>query len=845
MKKRCIHLTLLCLLTTVQLVATNYGLHFNSHSSPASQRTSLWLNNGNPFAFNKEFTIRFLITLRQEPIFGNIFCIQTNDGQTISAVFSNNGNTNMPALIVNERIYPMEHLNITPEHFETEVLLKICKKDGYLAFNFLGKEITAPVKLEQTNSLQITFGKRPQQQDHIDVAPINLRDVKVDIDGKPVYHWELKQHNDSICYDLLQGIPAVAHNPHWLMDDHVEWKHIYSFHSNDHIQTAFNPNENLFYIVNNNKIVTFCATDGKQDTIKVKGGYRAMMYSNHVTYIPQNQTLLSYSLSKRRISIFDFNTCHWNLETQEEDEPFFSNHSYCTNDSIAYFWGGYGFYHYKNTLHRMNLKDYSIEKCNYQPKISPRCASASALVGNKLYIFGGFGNNSGKQELPCTYYYDLQVINLETMTSQKIWSVDSVKNNFLMASTMYFNSQDSSFYAASTEYGGMLIKISLNEPRWKYVSKSIFKHLIFKDFTFEFYQASKFDRMYLVLNKQMNDGAHHVEIYSIECPLYDDNVTQQSHFLDSVPSNIHTINWCLSVAAIAIFIFFLLRWKYKRGEEKCSEYPNVEMQCDTGTDSYLQTESMKKESYLPPKSSIYILGKFCVIDKEGNDITTLFTPRTKSLLVLLLLYSEKNEKGIVLKKVDELIWNDKDKEAARNNRNVYISKLKILLARVGNITILNDKMHYRIQLGDDIFFDYHEVISQITTEEVENLTKEKLELLLKGALLPDSDSEWLDDFKSDYSNRALYFLVHMLNIEMAKGNDDLAQNIAEAIFSHDTLNEEALSAQCFILNKKGITGIAKGVYDKFCREYQKCMNEQYSKTFYDVCNNVKYFSHTQ
>lgn len=838
MKKRCIHLILLCLLTTVQLVATNYGLHFNSHSSPASQRTSLWLNNGKPFVFNEEFTLRFSIALRQEPIFGNIFCIQTNDGQTISVVFSNDGNTNMPALIVNECIYPMEHLNITDELIETEVLFKIRKKDGYIAFHFLGKEITVPVKLEQTNSLQIIFGKRPQQQDHIDVAPINLRDVKVNIDEN-IYHWQLKQHDDSICYDLLQGIPAVAHNPHWIMDDHVELKQIYSLHSNEHIQTAFNPDENLFYIVHNNKIIVFCATDGKQDTIKVEGGYRAMMYSNYVTYIPQNQTLLSYNLSKRRVSIFDFNTCHWSLETQEEDEPFFSNHSYSANDSIAYFFGGYGFYHYKNTLYRMNLKDYSIEKCDYQPEISPRCASASALVGNNLYIFGGFGNNSGKQELPRTYYYDLQVINLETMTSQKIWSVDSAENNFLMASTMYFNSQDSSFYAASTEYGGMLIKISLNEPRWEYVSKSIFKHLTFKDFTFDFYQAPQFNRMYLVLNKQMNDGTHYVEIYSIECPLFDDNVTQQSHFSDSTSSNAHIISWCLFVTAIVISIFFLLRWKCKKEEEKRSENPNVEMLCDAVTDSYssLQTKNIKEKSYFPSKSSICILGKFRVIDKEGNDITTLFTPRAKSLLVLLLLHSEKNEKGILLKKVDELIWNDKDKEAARNNRNSYISKLRILLARVGNITILNDKMYYRIQLGDDIFFDYHEVISQITTEEVENLTKEKLELLLEGALLPDSDSEWLDDFKSDYSNQTLMFLIHALYVEMTKGNDDLVQSIAEAIFSHDALNEEALLAQCFILNKKGMTGIAKNVYDKFCREYQKCMNEKYSKTFYDVCNN--------
>lgn len=50
--------------------------------------------------------------------------------------------------------------------------------------------------------------------------------------------------------------------------------------------------------------------------------------------------------------------------------------------------------------------------------------AASALVGDELYIFGGIGNNSGKQELSSHYYYDLHAINLKTMKSRKIWEAD-------------------------------------------------------------------------------------------------------------------------------------------------------------------------------------------------------------------------------------------------------------------------------------------------------------------------------------------------------------------------------------------------------------------------------------
>lgn len=51
------------------------------------------------------------------------------------------------------------------------------------------------------------------------------------------------------------------------------------------------------------------------------------------------------------------------------------------------------------------------------------------------------------------------------------------------------------------------------------------------------------------------------------------------------------------------------------------------------------------------RSAISLLGTFNVRDKDGNDITGAFTPRLKSLLVLLVLYTEKNKQGILTKKL--------------------------------------------------------------------------------------------------------------------------------------------------------------------------------------------------
>lgn len=50
------------------------------------------------------------------------------------------------------------------------------------------------------------------------------------------------------------------------------------------------------------------------------------------------------------------------------------------------------------------------------------------------------------------------------------------------------------------------------------------------------------------------------------------------------------------------------------------------------------------------RASISLLGCFNVRDKDGNDITSNFTPRLKHLLILLILYTEKMRKVFWLPK---------------------------------------------------------------------------------------------------------------------------------------------------------------------------------------------------
>lgn len=828
---------LLILLNLISSVfSNNYGLHFKSHSVAGSQRTSLLLNDLKPFTLKNEFTLSFDLTLREEPPFGNIFSIQTSDGQTIDVIFTTEDKKKyVPAIVINGAINLLE----TPiDTSDTSFATTLSKKENKIILTYNKKSISFPIHLEKTKDINLIFGVSTAR-DRLDVAPINIHDIRIFENKRNTYHWELKQHNGNICYDLVQQAPAVAINPHWIINDHIEWKSLYSIKTEEKIQIAFNPTKNVFYLVQQNLIHSFNPETNDTQTIEIKHGHRAMMYSNYLEYDTLTNELLSYSIENNLISRFDFQKQSWSLTEENTDEPAYANHTWAVSDSMAYTFGGYGFYHFKNSLFCLDPKRNTIAECQYTPSITPRTSSASAIVGDELYIFGGRGNSSGRQELPAQYYYDLYAINLKTMKSRKIWEKNNVEIPFIQATTMYFVPEDSSFYAATTEHGGILIKLSLKEPTWEYVSKAINAKLSYKDIVFNLYQAPNHEKMYLVIDKRLNDENlnHDLTIYSIDCPLLENNQTEQ---ILVTPWYHHKALLPSLILVLIIFVFLIGLNIFKKRISHKVQLPKAKQNLDIERPMPMEVITEKKY-FDRSKSSISLLGGFNVKDKSGKDITADFTPRAKSLLIILLLYSEKYPQGILVKKLDDIIWADKDEESARNNRNVYMRKLRLLLESIGHIEVANDKSYFRINIDNEVFFDYHVALTHIA--QIENkesndseLIDKILELLLYGALLPNTTYDWLDDFKENYSSTSITLLTNLLSRELNKGNDNAALRIADTIFLHDPLNEEALSAKCSILYNQRMKGIAKNVYDKFCKEYNESLGEKYKVSFTDICN---------
>lgn len=161
----------------------------------------------------------------------------------------------------------------------------------------------------------------------------------------------------------------------------------------------------------------------------------------------------------------------------------------------------------------------------------------------------------------------------------------------------------------------------------------------------------------------------------------------------------------------------------------------------------------KPQPDIHKKSSILFLDGFQVWDKNGADITKSFTPILKQLLILIILYSVNNKKGISNVTLRELLWFDKTDESAQNNRRVNIRKLKLLLEKLDGVELVKESTYWALKFTH-AYCDYIDVCNWIDkVKNKEPITAENINdlplNLLSGQLLPYVQTDWLDSFKSD------------------------------------------------------------------------------------------------
>ncbi len=886
---------MLLALAPQRIDANTYGFMLFSNDSPKRNISCLLLNQGEPIAIKDHLRLAFRLDTRKAPVFGRVVSLQANDGEVISLNFSYSDKTKafLPGIELNNKVYSVAYpLYAAKPVSDIPAEISLDREHGTVTVKFGQKEKTVSYDFKQKSEVKIYFGNTAAEQVRFDTAPVNVWDVQVDRNHKPLYFWELRNHRASETYDKIEQAVATGTNGRWLNDDHTKWKHVFRTKAGLRTQYAYNAKDNIFYIVDDKQITVFHPATGARETHQVKG-HRAMPRSKYLYYNNEDGNLYSYNLTSRRIIKFNFQSWSWDNDEETKDGPFYINHSLsAAPGNMAYAFGGYGFYKFTNKLFRLDFNSGKIEELNYSPKITPRTEMASCVVGDKLYVLGGYGNEEGKQELPVVVYKDLWEINLKTLKARQVYNATNMVD-IVFNANMYYSSDRHVFYVGSSTK--KLMAVNAEKADWQFITDTLPTLLRGSEPNYNTYINETAGKVYYVVNKDKSGENTELNIFTVDLPLTDgtsaENVPaeQADHYGSLL---VRYLIWFASMAIIFGLAYRFYRRKKKTtaahlpatsipsaSEATAAEATAAEADAGKATPTAVESHEgstntsidkmptatateasapaapapaastsaapapaatkpadegkIEFTTPLPHRSAIYMLGNFQVWDRNGENITTKFTRRTRDLLIIMFLYSKRRQGNIEIRTLDELLWGNMAGDAARNNRSVYISKLRSLLDQVGDMELTNDKISYKLNLSADVFFDYGEALElmdEVDHSDDEDVARRLLQILLQGPLLPSMSIEWLDQFKGNFSSRVITLLNRSLIQAERDGKPGAALQIAQCIMTHDPFNEEAMFAQCRILKRQSL-GMAKMVYDKFCQTYEQAMGEPYGVPF--------------
>ncbi len=229
------------------------------------------------------------------------------------------------------------------------------------------------------------------------------------------------------------------------------------------------------------------------------------------------------------------------------------------------------------------------------------------------------------------------------------------------------------------------------------------------------------------------------------------------------------------------------------------------------------------QKVIPPvanENKILLFGDFKAINKDGQNVTELFTPKVRELFLFTLINTLKNGIGADVQETDEMLWAGISSRKASNNRAVTLNKLRKILQQFKGIEINSENGTLTIAAEDSFYSDYIET-SQLC-QIPQGMTKQQLNLFFdrvkRGRFLKGIDWIWLDDIRGFIGNQVIDNLLKLASIYKQEENLKQIEKVAERIMEYDDLNEEAVYLQIWALQKANNLHLAKFNFNSFTKK---------------------------
>lgn len=645
---------------------------------------------------------------------------------------------------------------------------------------------------------------------YLDAFPFAIRNLKYVGDSKK-YFFPLGESSGEVAHSTNGEISGLIRNPEWLYRTHMKWRKIQELPETEIAAVCLDTTDNLLYLYTSSHLYVYTvATDemtinfhpyGEMFRFSKGGGVNYEYYddSGELILINNNRitgepaTLARYNtLTDSIIAVGDSH-----LGGRYHHNSVFKNNR---GDRIYQF-GGFARMQYHNSFHVLDTSTLTWDVAEFsgaviEPRFYTSVGAGTGEDSRDIYLYGGYGNETGRQDDGGKYFYDLFRINPEEKVVEEIYdfnlgNFDKVpcRDLIVKADEKVMYTMCYSQYMPSSSLA--LFRFDWGDGSCMAVSDSI-PFLSQKISTQVHLFESRLSKCLICVIQEFSDSqSSTIKLYKLSTPLAKESIM----FTPGEPQGRKLT--IIAVIVLGALISCLLIVIYKRRSALHIEVHDVpdEDECVAETEEINAGDEHEAGETDKMRNSVLMFGDFTIFDRQGRDVTYLFSSKLRQLFFLIFFHTfRKNSSGISSNEISSVIWPDKELTKSRNIRAVTIKNLRDALSGVDGITLVGSGGKWYFEIDQEVCFcDVLKVLGYKPREVSEyNVIRPYIHILRRGSILKTESYDWLDLFKSDMEESILRNFSEIMVEAYENGRYLISYKISQVLLLSDSLNDELM-----------------------------------------------------
>lgn len=556
-------------------------------------------------------------------------------------------------------------------------------------------------------------------------------------------------------------------------------------------------------------------------TVAIPFAKRLPLEKPHFLYDSVAGIVMAFHAGGGEVAVFNRETRRWSkIDTSKNVEAYYRvlPHFDPANGGLFMF-GGYGQFTAKNHVQLYDFERKVWERLQVTgAAMEPRSNVITAWAfsnrsvggGDKVFLAGGYGNASGRQEQGFKHYQDIWEFDQGTYGLEKL--ADFGNDVPEMEVHGLVSLSDSQVYLigskrAESGFQTQLYAVDLEGPALNAVGEPL---------AYEpsgLYADAEGRRLMVPVMKPAGSDSATLTLFSINVPPLPLPVEPLHAGSRAVPSP-----WPFLLILLASMAVGFGLWHSRNNHRKQA---TVKRQTS-------RRERRREESPL----SVELFGAYRVV-LNGTEITHRMWASQKARLLLLYLIL-RDSRGVATEQAIVDFWPEADHEHGMNSLNVAASRIRRALKEFDGDTVVRDdhliRLSEAVTTSSDLY-RFHQLLGDgASTEDLE----EALKIYGKTGLAPEVEAQWIEPIREHTHREAQRTARRLSKAFDEEGDWKGLERLGRQVLSWDDLDDDGVRMVVKGLHQRRKVSLAHEEFRAFCHRFLKELGETYTLTYKEL-----------